>query len=242
MVMRFVKLAGHVGHHGLEQPGMLHRFGIHRLEQYFAIGHVRLERRAKVKRNGTQVACEYMVVQIQQFAQLGRKTLGILQVLHAQGAPGNLVFIGWSNATAGGADLGIAAFFTCSLTRHVQCGMKRQYQRAGLTDTQARTQFHTHFFQAFNFLEQLGCRQHDAVADVAFNAGTHDAAGNKVQRGFDSIDHQGVTCVVAALKPDHALRTLGEPVHQLAFALVAPLGANDNYISTFGCFHFALLK
>jgi hypothetical protein len=45
--------------------------------------------------------------------------------------------------------------------------------------------------------------------------------------------------VVAALKTHHTLGAFGKPVNQLAFALVAPLGAHDHYISTFGCIHFA---
>jgi len=36
------------------------------------------------------------------------------------------------------------------------------------------------------------------------------------------------------------LGAFGEPIDQLALAFIAPLGADDHYISTFGCIHFAL--
>jgi hypothetical protein len=44
---------------------------------------------------------------------------------------------------------------------------------------------------------------------------------------------------MATLETHHTLCTFGEPIDQLALALVAPLGAHDHYISTFGCIHFA---
>jgi hypothetical protein len=91
------------------------------------------------------------------------------------------------------------------------------------------------FSRPFNFFKQLGRRQDHAVADVALDARAHDAAGDQVQRGFHAVDHQGVAGVVAALKAHHALRLLGEPVHQLAFAFVAPLGAHDHDIASGRC-------
>jgi hypothetical protein len=43
---------------------------------------------------------------------------------------------------------------------------------------------------------------------------------------------------VAAVETDNALYTFGEPVNDLAFAFVAPLSADNDYIFT----HFILLK
>ena len=115
--------------------------------------------------------------------------------------------------------------------------MERQNQGAGFADAQARAQLDAHFFQALYLFKQLGCGQHHAVADVALDAGAHDAAGNQMQGGLDTVDHQGVAGVVAALEAHHALGALGQPIHQLALALVAPLGAHDHYISTGLCIH-----
>ena len=242
LVMGFVEFARHVGHHRRQQFGVAHGFVIDSVEQHLSAGHVGLKRGAKVEVGRTQVRREHVVVQAQQLAQFVSKTLGVFQVLNAQCTAGNFVFIGRTNATAGSADLGIAAFFTGSFTRHIQRRMKRQDQRAGLRDTQARANFHASFFQAFDLFKQLGGRHHHAVADVALHARTHDAAGDQMQRGFHPIDHQGVPGIVTPLKTDHALRALRQPVHQLAFALVPPLGAYDNNVTTFGCIHFRCFK
>ena len=74
--------------------------------------------------------------------------------------------------------------------------------------------------------------QDHAVADVALDAWTHDAAGNQVERGFHAIDDQGVTRIVAALKAHHAASAFGQPIDQFAFAFVTPLGADDDHIAT----------
>ena len=58
--------------------------------------------------------------------------------------------------------------------------------------------------------------------------------GDQVQRRFDAPNHQGVARVVAALKPHHVLRGFGEPVHQLALALVTPLGAHHHHVPASG--------
>jgi len=107
----------------------------------------------------------------------------------------------------------------------------RQDQRASLAHTQARTHFDTGFFKTGNFFEQLGYGQHHAVADVALDAGAHDAAGDQVQGGLDTVDDQGVACIVPPLESHHALRGFGQPVHQFAFAFIAPLGADDDHVT-----------
>ena len=231
MQVGFVEFARHVGHHGLEQLGVPHGFVVDRLELDFAVCHVGLERIAKVKAGRAQEGGQHMVVQVQQLAQLGGKALGVLQVLHAQRAAGNLVFVGRADATAGGADLLGAALLARGFARHVQRRMERQDQRTGFADAQARTHLDTGLLQPFDFFEQLGRRQHHAVADVALDARAHDAAGDQVQRGLDAIDDQRVAGVVAALEAHHALRAFGQPVDQLALALVAPLGADDHDVS-----------
>jgi len=46
-----------------------------------------------------------------------------------------------------------------------------------------------------------------------------------------------VACVVPALEPNHALRRLGQPIHQFAFAFVAPLGSDNHHIATLEIIH-----
>ena len=52
-----------------------------------------------------------------------------------------------------------------------------------------------------------------------------------MQSGFDAIDDQGVTSVVAALKTHHALCAFSQPVDKLALAFVTPLGADHHHVS-----------
>jgi hypothetical protein len=41
-----------------------------------------------------------------------------------------------------------------------------------------------------------------------------------------------VTGIVTALKTDDAASAIGQPIDQLAFAFVAPLGTDDDHITT----------
>jgi hypothetical protein len=52
-----------------------------------------------------------------------------------------------------------------------------------------------------------------------------------MQSGFDTIDHQRMAGVVAALETHNGPGALRQPVNQLAFAFIAPLGSNDDYVS-----------
>src|SRR5262249_62076078 len=54
-----------------------------------------------------------------------------------------------------------------------------------------------------------------------------DPRRNQMQHGLLAADHERVPGVVPALEAHHALRMVGEPVDDLALALVAPLGAYD---------------
>src|SRR3989338_10831130 len=58
-----------------------------------------------------------------------------------------------------------------------------------------------------------------------------------MQRRLDAIDDQCVARVVPTLKTDDTLCTFGQPINQLAFAFVTPLGSDHHYVATFGCFH-----
>ncbi|MNC87362.1 hypothetical protein D3C83_30830 [compost metagenome] len=52
-----------------------------------------------------------------------------------------------------------------------------------------------------------------------------------MQHGLSRADHQRVAGVVPALEAHHALRAVGEPVDDLALALVAPLRADDDDVA-----------
>jgi hypothetical protein len=81
-------------------------------------------------------------------------------------------------------------------------------------------------------LDQQVLRVDDhAVADVAGHALAHHARWNQLQRRLAAVDHQRVAGVVPALEAHHALRVVGHPVDNLALALVAPLGADDDHVA-----------
>ena len=152
----FIEFTRHVSHHGFEQLSVVHGLVKNSLKLNLAVFDVGCQRGAKIKGDRAQIRGKHVVVQIKQFMQLGGKPLGVLQILHAQGTPGNLVFVGGADTTASGADLGIAALLTCHFTGHIERRMERQNQGASLADAQARAHFYAGFFQAFNFFKQLG--------------------------------------------------------------------------------------
>ena len=96
-----------------------------------------------------------MVVQIKQFTQFSGEALRVFQVLDAQSASRNFVFISWANAAPCGTNFFRAPLFTGSFTCNIQCSMKRQNKRAGFTDAQTRSNLHTRFFQALDFFQQF---------------------------------------------------------------------------------------
>src|SRR2546422_8461745 len=74
--------------------------------------------------------------------------------------------------------------------------------------------------------ERLGI-EHHAVADDAHGA-LDDARGDLVQHELPGAGIDRVTGVGAALVADHEIGALGQHVHDLPLALVAPLGADDD--------------
>src|SRR5262249_4323086 len=61
---------------------------------------------------------------------------------------------------------------------------------------------------------------------------SQDPGGDEMQDRLLAADHQRVAGVVPALEAHHTLGVVGEPVDDLALALVAPLGADDDYVLT----------
>ena len=55
-----------------------------------------------------------------------------------------------------------------------------------------------------------------------------------MQHRLLTTDDERVAGVVAALKPDHRARAVGEEVDDLAFPLVAPLSADHYDVSSHG--------
>ena len=68
----------------------------------------------------------------------------------------------------------------------------------------------------------------DAVADHGSDVVVQDSAGHQLESEGLTVDDDGVTRVVAALIADDQMHLLGDEIGELALALVAPLGADDD--------------
>ena len=115
--MRVVQLARDICHHGFEHLGVTHGICKHRIE---------------LNSRRFQELRQHEVVQLQQHAKLGGKFVGVSQILYAQGASGDFVFIGRANAFAGCANLFAAALLAHAFAGDIECRMKRQNQWASL--------------------------------------------------------------------------------------------------------------
>mmetsp|Transcript_104617 Transcript_104617/g.295958 ORF Transcript_104617/g.295958 Transcript_104617/m.295958 type:complete len:203 (-) Transcript_104617:3-611(-) len=77
-------------------------------------------------------------------------------------------------------------------------------------------------------LHERGDVDHHTVADEVLARLVDHAARQQVECVLVAADHQGVACVGTAVEAGAELDVLGEDVHELAFALVAPLGAQHH--------------
>ena len=151
------------------------------------------------------------------------------QIGHADDPATHLVLIGRADAAAGGADLGDAVL---RLARAVQLAVDRQDQRCVLGDHQRLGRDrHPLPAQLRDFLFQVPGVQHHTVADHGQLATAHDARGQQAQLEYLAVNNQRVTCIMPTLETRDHIGTFGQPVHDLAFSLVAPLGADNDDIS-----------
>ena len=104
----------------------------------------------------------------------------------------------------------------------------RRDHRAGVGNLEARTHFNACGFQFADFLHQVRGRHHDAIAEIAGGVRMQHARRNQAQHRLFAVDDQCVAGIVAALKAHDDVGLLRQPVDNLAFSLVAPLGADDH--------------
>src|SRR3989344_1031369 len=209
-----VQLGSQVQHQRLEQLRVLFAFGQ---------GLVEVDGRLFV------VTHQHEVVVFHQFTQFVFKTRHVEQIAHAQATACNLVFVSRADAATGGADLQLA---TGLFTGLVQRNVEGQDQWAGRADTQALAHRYAFFFQLGDLAQQGVRCNHHAVADQALHAFAQYARRDQVQDSFFTVDHQGVTGVVATLVAHYGGSMFGQQINDLAFALITPLGAQDYDILT----------
>ncbi|MNN72476.1 hypothetical protein D3C81_1885150 [compost metagenome] len=58
----------------------------------------------------------------------------------------------------------------------------------------------------------------------------HDARRDQAKNRLLAVDPQRMAGIVTALEADHALDGFRQPIDDLAFALVTPLGADYDYV------------
>ncbi len=139
----------------------------------------------------------------------------------------HLVLVRGPDAAARGADRPIALG---GLPRLVDRGVMRQDERARFADLEPRRHVDARGLEHVDFLEQRGRREHDAIADVAGDLVAQDARRYEVEHRLAPADDQRVAGIVTALEANDTLRMIGQPVDDLAFAFVTPLGADDDYV------------
>ncbi len=113
----------------------------------------------------------------------------------------------------------------------VELLVQRQDQGGVLGNTQAlRRDLDALPAEPIDFLEQGMRIEHDAVADDRQLAPAHDAGRQQRELVGDAVDNERVAGVMAALEADDDVGLLGQPIDDLALALVSPLGAHHDHI------------
>ena len=147
----------------------------------------------------------------------------ISKVADPDRAAADLVLISGADAAPGGADLALTAGV---LAQRVEIAVDGKDQRAGVGDHQVfRSHRHALAAQRPNLRLQRPGIEHHAVADHRQRA-AHDPRGQQREL-VDVLAHdQRMTGIMAALEADDEIGAAGQPVDDLALALVAPLAAD----------------
>ena len=156
----------------------------------------------------------------------------VTQIAYAQRPARHLILVGRADTTAGGADGVIAAGFFPGL---IQGHVAGQDQWTGGTHPQTLGHRHATVLQHLHLFHQRVRRHHHAVANKTSHPLAHDSRGNQMQHRAFTVDHQGVTGIVTALKAHHRGDPIGQQVDDFTLALVAPLGADDHQCFTLVC-------
>ena len=174
-------------------------------------------------------AAQRIVVR-KQPVDLGRERFQIREIHDPHRPASDLVFIGRSDAPAGRADFR-AGIRSRVFAKSVELPVQRQDKRCVFGNFQAvRGDVHALRLELGDFRDEGMRVEHHAVADDRQLAVAHDAGGQQRQLVDLAVDHQRVAGIVAALEAHHDVGPLGQPVDDLALALVAPLRADDHHI------------
>ena len=150
----------------------------------------------------------------------------VQQVDDAQAAAMHLVFIRGADAAAGGADLRASRRVLCCELDHAVVG-KNDLRAVGdekLPVDSGRPAS----FSFFTSLRNAIGSSTTPLPITPLHSGRRHAAGNQLQDELLALDDDGVPGVVAAGIARDDGELLREHVDDLAFALIAPLGTQNN--------------
>ena len=187
--------------------------------QIFLEDLLRLEPRRMVERLQQRVRLRHIVFQL--LAEIGR----VQQIPHADSDPGHLVDVRRPDAAAGRADapptlLGLARLLDCLVVRHDHV--------RGLADVEMLVGPHALGLQAVYFRDQVRRVDDHAVADYAGRAAVQHPRRDQLEDVLVPALHHRVAGIRSALVADDHVGILGQQVHDLALAFVAPLGADHH--------------
>ena len=158
------------------------------------------------------------------FAHERRETSRVEDVTDSQPDTPRLVGVGGADALERGADLVVAAHrlgdrVVRLMPREDQVSTARHLQ-LGAGDASR--------LERVDLLEQRRQIDDDAVGDHRDHVVVQDPRRNELQGVLLAADHHGVAGVVAALVAHHVGVLLRQQVDDLGFALIAPLGSDDD--------------
>ena len=155
--------------------------------------------------------------------------VGLGEVHHADRAAADLVLVSGADAALGGADL--HAIAGRLLAMRVELAVQREDQRRVLGDLEIIGGYRDALLaQPLDLADEEMRIDDDAIADDRELARPHDAGGQQRELIGLAVDDQRMAGVVAALEAHHDIGLEREPVDDLAFAFVAPLGADHDHI------------
>ena len=181
--------------------------------------------RARIDLGHAEAAAQGVVMH-QQALDLGAERRQVGKVHEADGAAADLVLVGRADAALGGAD---AALGIVGLADRLELAMQRQDQGGVLGDAQTLGSHRDALLgDGGDLVEQGPGVDNDAVADDRQLALAHRAGRQQRQLVDGVADDQRVAGIMPALEADDDVGLLGEPVDDLAFTLVSPLGADHH--------------
>src|ERR1051326_3967588 len=190
--------------------------------QTFGVREVLVRNRISV-RTGDAYGGQFVVLAVQDEAQLLAERRGIQEVADAQANAASLVHIGWADAAAGGAE---AAFLARLLLRAVGRLVVGHDEMGGGADAQPGG-----VDLAGAQLVELGYQQarvyRHAWPDDAQRARVENARRNQVDGEPTLLVDHGVAGIRAAVAADHQVRFARQQVDDFAFALIPPVAADN---------------